>query len=70
MGLLAIALEISSVLAGDEWAGQRGKWAHRVSTVAMATSGIIVLGGLTYGLAMEGWRLAGVARSAAAELRP
>jgi len=70
MLFLAIGLEISSVLAGDEWAGQRGKWGRRISTVAMTTSGVIVLGGLTYGMANEGWRLVGVARTAAAELLP
>jgi hypothetical protein len=70
MVLLAVALEVSSALAGDGWAGQRGKWGRRISTVALTTSGMIVLGGLTYGLAAESWRLAGRARSAAAELLP
>ena len=34
----------------------------------MTTSGVIVVGALSYGLAAEGWRLVGVVRSAAGEL--
>jgi hypothetical protein len=65
MGLMAILLEISSALAGDGWAGKRGQIGRRVALVASTTSGVIVVGALSYGLAAEGWRLTGVARSAA-----
>ena len=68
MGLMAIALEISSVLAGDGWAGKRGQIGHKIATLATTTSGVIVVGALSYGLAAEGWRLAGLVRSAGAEL--
>jgi hypothetical protein len=70
MGLVAVALEISSVLASDGWSHRRGQWGRAVAGVALTTSGLIVLGALSYGLAAEGWRLANVARSAAADLLP
>jgi hypothetical protein len=68
MPLIAIALEISSFLAGDGWAGKRGQFGRRIAALASTTSGVIVVGALSYGLAAEGWRLAGLVRSAAGEL--
>ena len=68
MALLAIALEISSVLAGGGWASRRGRIGHKIATLATTTSGVIVVGALSYGVAAEGWRVAGLARSAVAEL--
>lgn len=68
MALMAIALEISSALAGDGWAGKRGQIGRKIATLATTTSGVIVVGALSYGLATEGWRLAGLVRSAAGEL--
>jgi hypothetical protein len=64
MGLLAIALEISSALAGDGWATRRGRVGRVIADVATTTAGLIVVGALGYGLASEGRRLTGVAGSA------
>lgn len=68
MSFMAIALEISSVLAGHGWASRRGQIWHKIAALASITSGAIVVGALSYGLAAEGWRLAGAARSAVGEL--
>jgi hypothetical protein len=67
MGLLALILEISSVLAGDEYANRRGQLGHLIAELATTTSGLIVVGALGYGIASEGRRLTGVAKSAVAQ---
>jgi len=65
MFLLAIAVAVTAVLAGDEWASRRGHLGHVVTDVATKATGVIIVGALGYGLAAEGRRLAGAAKSAA-----
>lgn len=63
MPLLALVLEITSRLAGDKYANRRGQLGRLIADVALTTSGLIVVGALGYGIASEGRRLTGVARS-------
>src|SRR3954451_10319433 len=58
-----IVREISAALAGDELANRRRGVGRLFAAVAMTTGGVAVVGALGYGLAWEGRRLTGVARS-------
>jgi len=68
--MIFLAFAVASVLAAEEWANRRGQFGHAATTVATTSAGIVVLGALGYGLAAEGWRLAGAVKSAAAEHLP
>ena len=67
MLLLGLTLEISSALTADRWVLRRGNLGRRISGMAMGTSGLIVAGALSYGLAAEAWRLVGVLGAAVQE---
>jgi hypothetical protein len=70
MILLGLGFAVASVLAAEEFANRRGQLGHAATTIATTSAGLVVIGALGYGLAAEGWRLAGAVRSAAAEHLP
>jgi hypothetical protein len=66
MAGLGVLVELSSVIAGDKYANRRRQFGQLMTDVAVTTGGLIVVSALGYGIASEGRRLTGAARSTVA----